>query len=343
MEFLDTVFLVAVIVLVLFGILAAIVPSSKGETNKDEIMAEISYVKEKSDDVKKKIISRCRTLQFTEHKFIELSYNYGLQCEEDGNMDDAIKFYNECLSIGRPATHVMDRILGIFENRGDYENAINSISIYIDAIKKVNDEDLKRAINIYPEFEDEIIERFKRKLPFGRDGFVVAQNYPIALLESTKMTLIENIQRIKKSENTRLENLDITASLNNKGIALEKKGRIEDAIRIYEQCISHKYPATHSFNRLMILYRKKKDFEKELMVINSAIDVFMSENEKRVDSAMKQFPEYKDEIWIGLETNKTVRDKKGMVLFSPYDVMDLITRKEKVLSLISKNMKIAYN
>jgi len=65
-----------------------------------------------------------------------------------------------------------------------------------------------------------------------------------------------------------------TVELNNAGIEFEKNGDISSAILVYEENIELRYPATHSYERLMILYRKMKDAENEIRVINIAIDVF---------------------------------------------------------------------
>ncbi|MDR0865002.1 MAG: hypothetical protein LBO74_08730 [Candidatus Symbiothrix sp.] len=64
------------------------------------------------------------------------------------------------------------------------------------------------------------------------------------------------------------------SGLNNKGIAYEKEGKIKLAISTYEKNIQSDYPAHHSFKRLMILYRKDKDYENEHRVILRALDVF---------------------------------------------------------------------
>lgn len=62
--------------------------------------------------------------------------------------------------------------------------------------------------------------------------------------------------------------------LNNKGIELEKLGEIDAAISIYEQNIDGNcYPAFHSFDRLLVLYRKSKMYENEKRVCVKAIEV----------------------------------------------------------------------
>lgn len=68
--------------------------------------------------------------------------------------------------------------------------------------------------------------------------------------------------------------LNATAELNNKGIELEKRGEIPAAIAIYEECIKLRYPATHAYWRLAVLYRKTKDRVNEVRVIRVALEVF---------------------------------------------------------------------
>lgn len=80
----------------------------------------------------------------------------------------------------------------------------------------------------------------------------------------------EYIAEAKRKE----ELLSATVELNNKGIALEKAGEVEAAIFTYEQCIKLRYPATHAFRRLCVLYRKRKDKVNEVRVIETALEVF---------------------------------------------------------------------
>lgn len=79
-----------------------------------------------------------------------------------------------------------------------------------------------------------------------------------------------------------------TCELNNIGIAQEKSGDIENAIKTYEENVKLKGKATHSYERLMILYRKAKDYKNEIRVIKIAIKVFPKEQKykDRLDKAL---------------------------------------------------------
>jgi tetratricopeptide (TPR) repeat protein len=71
------------------------------------------------------------------------------------------------------------------------------------------------------------------------------------------------------------------ADLNNHGIVHEKCGDIESAIRCYEDNIQLRYPTTHAYDRLMVIYRRRGQVDAEIRVINIAIEVFTKEIERR--------------------------------------------------------------
>lgn len=131
------------------------------------------------------------------------------------------------------------------------------------------------------------------------------------------------------------EKIERCAALNNEGIRYEKLGEIDKAINVYEQNIADGYPATHSYERLMILYRKRKEYDKEISVAKRAIEVFGRENKRRARKAITEYPTKKAEIEAALESCAVVRgDMKNlsgalMICFAPYDVNKYRRRLEK--------------
>ena len=70
--------------------------------------------------------------------------------------------------------------------------------------------------------------------------------------------------------------------LNNEGLSYEKNGDVESAINAYERNICPGcWPARHSFDRLLVLYRKKKDYGSERRVCLRAVDEFPEEEKYR--------------------------------------------------------------
>lgn len=142
-----------------------------------------------------------------------------------------------------------------------------------------------------------------------------------------------------------MDNLTACASLNNRGIELEKAGLIDEAIKVYEDNIKGDcYPATHSFERLMVLYRRRKDYSNEIRVIEKAVSVFAKENLRRASRAITNNPDKKDEIIEALSTCKNVLGNTRSVFggnllycFCPYDVAKYNRRLEKAKILLVKS------
>ena len=84
--------------------------------------------------------------------------------------------------------------------------------------------------------------------------------------------LIENkLQR----EIEKVKLLNDCVERNNKGIAHEKEGHIDAAIKLYEENIKPGcYTAMHSFDRLLVIYRRNGDCNNELRVCKRAVTVF---------------------------------------------------------------------
>lgn len=121
--------------------------------------------------------------------------------------------------------------------------------------------------------------------------------------------------------------------------SLEKEGMIDEAIAVYEKSILSKIPATAPYDRLMILYRKKKDYDNEIRIIKEAISVFMSENERRAGRVIEGDSSLYNEVMQALETNESIRYNDGKWAFVQYNVMDYITRLEKAKKLNEKSKK----
>ena len=61
---------------------------------------------------------------------------------------------------------------------------------------------------------------------------------------------------------------------NLKGIELEKLNEIDQSLELYEKNIEENFEGNHPYDRLAIIYRKKKDIFNEIRVLEKAIYVF---------------------------------------------------------------------
>jgi tetratricopeptide (TPR) repeat protein len=62
----------------------------------------------------------------------------------------------------------------------------------------------------------------------------------------------------------------------------ETDGEIQDAASLYERAIRQDPLIELPYNRLMIIYRKQKEYEKELKVLDKALEVFISHYDKKL-------------------------------------------------------------
>jgi tetratricopeptide (TPR) repeat protein len=72
----------------------------------------------------------------------------------------------------------------------------------------------------------------------------------------------------------KMDKFDVQVERNLKGIDLEKQGKLEEAIRLYEQNINENFIGSHPYMRLAIIYRKRKQPLDEIRVLKKAIWVF---------------------------------------------------------------------
>lgn len=128
----------------------------------------------------------------------------------------------------------------------------------------------------------------------------------------------------KNNENS----LQLTVSNNNKGIAFEKQGDIASAIAVYESNLKIGYPATHSYERLTILYHKAGDIENEKRVINMAIQVFTGINEEEVKKFQKRLMKLKEDY----VKPTTILPKEATIYYS----------KTKPLGVLYEEVKLRF-
>ena len=66
----------------------------------------------------------------------------------------------------------------------------------------------------------------------------------------------------------------------------EEDGDVNKATRFYEQNIKEDYADKFAFERLMIIYRKEKEYKNELRVIKRGIEVFQQNFKERVKHSL---------------------------------------------------------
>lgn len=132
-----------------------------------------------------------------------------------------------------------------------------------------------------------------------------------------------------------------------KGIALEKEKDIDGAISEYKQAIVNGEKATllslnnylYSMERLMVLYRKIKNYNSEIAIIEKIIQIATEENLYRAEQAINANPERKEAILESVETCEglyNMVDGLKKFYFYPHDVTKYKKRLEKAITLQNK-------
>jgi len=145
------------------------------------------------------------------------------------------------------------------------------------------------------------------------------------------------VEEIRLHNRRLAEILDSMVDRNNKGIELEKKGDIENAIKLYEQNVADEFFGTYPYDRLAIIYRKRKQFDDEIRILKRKISIFEKINQERLHYFLEHCSkDYLKELIEKAKSFKQIRDTKGRVIFNPYPIDDYQKRLEKVKTLKEK-------
>ncbi|MDR1683244.1 MAG: hypothetical protein LBS25_07660 [Candidatus Symbiothrix sp.] len=124
-----------------------------------------------------------------------------------------------------------------------------------------------------------------------------------------------------------------TVELNFKGKDLEKEGKIDEAIRCYEENVKLGYPAMMSYDRLLVLYRRNKDYENEKRICRLTIKMCEKENERRLQNCLSREENkgLEDQIIKAHNENRTLFiEGRQFCVYNPYEVNKYKNRLEKI-------------
>lgn len=101
------------------------------------------------------------------------------------------------------------------------------------------------------------------------------------------------LMRLQSAE--RSQKLEIIVNNNEKGRKLEKEGDIDGAIKAYQENLDIRAHSPFCYDRLCIIYRRRKDYKSEIDVINLAIDVYTEQgfNPSAIDKLNKRLEKAK--------------------------------------------------
>lgn len=192
--------------------------------------------------------------------------------------------------------------------------------------------------NVDAEKEDDKGEELKPTIEISLDDFYHG---------GTKEEFQRKFEEVQARNREWQEQFSTIMHHQGKGIELEKEKDIDGAISEYKQAIANGEKATllslnnylYSMERLMVLYRKIKDYNSEIAIIEKAIQIATEENLYRAEEAINANPERKEAILEAVETCEglyNVVNGFKKFYFYPHDVIKYKKRLEKAISLQSK-------
>lgn len=108
---------------------------------------------------------------------------------------------------------------------------------------------------------------------------------------------------------------------------LEINGELEEAAALYEKVIKADPHRETAYNRLMIILRKRKEYKKELALINKGIKTF---TDFYAPGSKKSFNRKVEQISKALLKSTGLADKKGVPLYQQ-EPIGRWTRRKKIV------------
>ena len=260
----------------------------------------------------------------------EFELGDGLFCNEKGEVYGEIQIstsFNEQDNILKfPINTTVEKLKEEYERNKANEANPNSCE------REPNEDEIKIPVDDIYRYQEGLYEHpLRQKLSKAHINAIKNRYNNIIILKSEYEELLSKIQQrsdLQKLKNKVYEMLD-------KGRQLEKAGDIDSTIEVYQKVVDIDYNGVgygqnKPYDRLMILYRKKKDVDNEIKTIEQAIKVLSEENNKRALSAIEKHPDKKEQILNAMEHCVRVMGDDVFFCFIPYDVTIYQDRLQKI-------------
>ena len=217
------------------------IPTNNTTNNKPE--QKYSFVPDGLIEVKYKEFSNTSKSLKAMDKYMDIVLDYENQAQklEKTNPNQAIAIYEKLVyeyKFGGNFPH--DRLLVLYRKQEKYKEMIEVCDAAIANLGH-NEYLIGKKLMV----DDKTLDSSDKKI----EKFKETKNKIQTLLKNKPLE-----DKIKIAKNLEKENID-------------------EAIKTYEEVIKEKYPKKIPYNRLCILYRKKKNYEKELETCDKAIEI----------------------------------------------------------------------
>lgn len=106
---------------------------------------------------------------------------------------------------------------------------------------------------------------------------------------------IKNMFKTKEEPQT-FNREEVQYQRNIKGQELEKQGNVNEAMELYWLNVNEEFDGNFPYDRLATLYRKQKDYTKEIEVLEKAIYVFENKVYKERGDRLPKIEKFKERL-----------------------------------------------
>lgn len=207
--------------------------------------------------------------------------NIGINAEKVGDVEKAIKAYEQNIQIGYQADHSFTRLRIIYKQRGDFAN-----------MKRV----LRRYAEVYGNSEEWVEKQYikytEKKSRTKVDVIYPKNRKEVSIngktLEEEYYDIIQSLPEFDFYTNVTYASIPVDFSVGcilrmyrekvqrkvNEGRALENEGRLDKAARLYEELVANHVHKTLPYERLQMIYKKAKLYDEYITILKLSIEFF---------------------------------------------------------------------
>ncbi len=267
-----TTFIVIVVIIIFIIIIKLTEKSKSGQINTSNYSRNKEMEHVLDDTVKKNIINNDIRIVNESEIIIEKTNNPDTKISRCVDMLEAMKRLKKYQNSG------FVKINNLEEMSETYNNLLYELKskkeINLNKEKALDDlERPRRNYNNQRTTEEPLGRKYKRLIK--ESNMNEENNLKLFLKELDQPGESHTLQKLQKHNEEISKILMIAADRNNRGIKYEKQGKIEKAVELYEMNIKDEFVCTHPYNRLMIIYRRRKEYNDEIRIINNFLSIIV--------------------------------------------------------------------
>lgn len=108
--------------------------------------------------------------------------------------------------------------------------------------------------------------------------------------------MFQEPEGIHVKQPSKTPDFDTQVDRNLKGKELAQQGKLKEAEKLYLANVQEEFEGNHPYDRLAVMYRKEKAYEKEIEVLEQAVYVFENKVNKQRPDREKKLNRFKERL-----------------------------------------------